>query len=179
MAKYVFDPDHTAAEFKVRHMMVTWVHGYFSKVKGALEFDPRDIPRLSVEVEIDVASINTGVGNRDEDLRSANYFDAERFPVISFRSSGAEEVGFGRCLVRGALTIHGVTQPVTLDVQFAGPSRFRDDDRLYTTFGFMAKTMVNREEFGMVKNMELEDGGFMVGKHAYLTINCEADLTEE
>ena len=179
MAKYVLDPDHTAAEFRVRHMMVTWVHGYFSKVKGALEFDPRDIPRLSVEAEIDVASISTGVGNRDEDLRSPNYFDVEKFPVITFRSSGAEKAGLDHCLVHGGLTIHGVTRAVTLDVKFAGPSHFRDDDRLYTTFGFRAKARINREDFGMLKMMELEDGGFMVGKHAYLIINSEADLVEE
>ena len=179
MAKYVLDPDHTAAEFRVRHMMVTWVHGCFNKVKGTLEFDPRNIPCLSVEAEIDVAGIHTGVENRDEDLRSSNYFDAEKFPGIAFRSTGVEEAGLDHCLVHGDLMIHGVTRPVTLDVKFSGPSHFRDDDRLYTTFGFRAKTRINREDFGMLKNMDLEDGGFMVGKHAYLTINCEADLVEE
>ena len=178
MAKYVLDPDHTAAEFRVRHMMVTWVQGCFNKVKGTLEFDPADVPGLSVKAEIDVASIHTGVENRDEDLRSANYFDAEKFPVITFVSTGVEEVGLGQCLVHGNLAIHGVTRPATLDVTFAGPSRFRDDDRLYTTFGFRAEVRVNREDFGMARNMELEDGGFMVGKHAYLTIDCEADLVE-
>ena len=179
MAKYVLDPDHTAAEFRVRHMMVTWVHGYFNKVKGTVEFDPHNIPGLSVEAEIDVAGINTGVENRDEDLRSSNYFDAEKFPVIAFRSTGVEEAGLDHCLVHGDLTVHGVTRPLTLDVKFAGPSHFRDDDRLYTTFGFRAEARINREDFGMVKNMELEDGGFMVGKHVYVTINCEADLVEE
>jgi polyisoprenoid-binding protein YceI len=179
MAKYVLDPDHTSAEFRVRHMMVTWVHGYFNKVAGSLQFDPLDIPHLSVEAEIDVAGIHTGVEKRDEDLRSSNYFDAQKFPTITFKSTGAEEVGLNQCLVHGNLTVHGVTHPATLDVTFSGPSRFRDDDRLYTTFGFKAETRINREDFGMVKNLDLEDGGFMVGKHAYLTVNCEADLVEE
>lgn len=179
MAKYVLDPDHTAAEFRVRHMMVTWVHGYFNKVAGTLDFDSRDIPRLSVEAEIDVAAIHTGVEKRDEDLRSPNYFDAEKFPTITFKSTAAEEVGLNHCLVHGDLTVRGITRPVTLEVVFSGPSRFRDDDRLYTSFGFKAETRVNREDFGMDRNLDLEDGGFMVGKHAYLTINCEADLLEE
>ena len=179
MAKYVFDPDHTAASFTVRHMMVTWVHGHFSKVMGTLEFDPGNIPALSVETEIDVASIYTGVAKRDADLRSPNYFDAEKHPKITFKSTGAESVALDRCLVQGNLTLHGVARPVTMDVSFAGPSHFQDEDRMYTSYGFRAETRVNREDFGMTANMGIENGGFMVGKHAYLTINVEADLTEE
>ncbi|HEY3278025.1 MAG TPA: YceI family protein [Syntrophorhabdaceae bacterium] len=178
MAQFVFDEDHTAALFSIRHMMVTWVHGQFTRVKGTLRFDPARLTELSVEAEIDVTSIFTGVERRDEDLKSANYFDAATFPAITFKSSAAEAVGLDRCLVHGDLTVHGVTRRITLDVTFAGPSRFQDDDRLYTTFGFQATTRVNREDFGMTKSMDLENGGFMVGKHAYLTINAEADLVE-
>jgi polyisoprenoid-binding protein YceI len=179
MAKYVLDPDHTAAEFAVRHMMVTWVRGQFSKVTGTLQFDPHRISELSVEAEIDVSGIYTGVEMRDEDLRSPNYFDAGRFPKISFKSAATEAAGLDRCLVHGDLTVRGVTRPVTLDVTFAGPSHFQDDDRMYTTWGFQARTVINRDDFGMAKTMELENGGFMVGRHAYLTINAEADLVEE
>jgi polyisoprenoid-binding protein YceI len=178
MAKYVLDPDHTSAQFTVRHMMVTWVKGQFSKVSGSLVFDPRDIAGMSVEAEIDTSSIYTGVDKRDADLRSSNYFDVEKYPTITFKSSRVECAALDRCFVHGELNVHGVTRPVTLDVQFAGPSHFQDEDRLYTTYGFHAKTMVNREEFGMMTNLELEYGGFMVGKHAYLTINAEADLEE-
>jgi polyisoprenoid-binding protein YceI len=159
-------------------MMVTWVHGQFSRVSGVLEFDPARPQDLRVEAEIDVASIFTGVMNRDDDLKSANYLDAASFPVISFVSTWAEAAGLDRVLVHGDLTIRGETRPVTLDVTFAGPSRFQDDDRLYTTFGFQARTMINREDFGIMQNLELENGGFMVGKHAYLTINSEADMAE-
>jgi polyisoprenoid-binding protein YceI len=179
MAKYLFDQDHTAASFSIRHMMVTWVHGHFSKVSGTLDFDPQDVPALSVEVEIDAASIYTGVAKRDADLRSPNYFDAEKYPKITFKNRSAECVALDRCLVHGDLTVHGVTHPVTLEVTFAGPSRFQDEDKMYTTNGFRAETRVNREDFGMTANLRIEDGGFMVGKHAYLTINVEADLVEE
>jgi polyisoprenoid-binding protein YceI len=137
------------------------------------------MPALSVEVEIDVASIYTGVVKRDADLRSPNYFDAEKYPKITFKSRIAECVAMDRCLVHGDLTVHGVTRPVTLEVTFAGPSRFQDEDKMYTTYGFRAETRVNREDFGMTANLNIEDGGFMVGKHAYLTINVEADLAEE
>jgi polyisoprenoid-binding protein YceI len=173
MARYVFDHDHTAASFAVRHMMVTWVHGHFSKVTGALDFDPQSVHALSVDVEIDTSSIYTGVAKRDADLMSPNYFDTEKHPKITFKSKSAECVALDRCLVHGDLTIHGITKPVTLDVAFAGPSRFQDEDKMYTTYGFQAKTRVNREDFGMKANLGIENGGFMVGKHAYLTINVE------
>ena len=179
MDKFVLDPDHTAAEFTVRHMMVTWVRGQFAGVRGSFTFDPNDVVGSSVEAEIDVASIFTGVQKRDDDLRSPNYFDAEKYPKILFRSTRVELAGVDHCLVHGDLTIKDVTRPVLLDVSFAGPSHFQDDDRLYTTYGFRAETLINREDFGLTTNLELENGGFMVGKHAYLTINAEADLVEE
>jgi polyisoprenoid-binding protein YceI len=179
MAKYVFDPDHTVAEFAVRHMMVTWVHGQFNGVTGSIQFDPGDLAGLSAEAEIDVAGVYTGVAKRDDDLRSPNYFDAPRFPKIAFKSTRSEPAGVDHCLLHGDLTIRGISRPIILDVTFAGPSRFQDDDRLYTTYGFKGETRVNREDFGMTRNLELEAGGFMVGKHAYLTINIEADLAEE
>ncbi len=142
MAKFVLDPDHTAAEFTIRHMMVTWVSGHFSKVSGTLYFDPLKIAESSVEAEIDVASICTGVEKRDKDLRSPNYFDAEKYPKITFKSARVEYAGMDHCRVHGDVTIHSVTQPVTLDVRYTGPSHFQDDDRMYTTFGFQATTKV-------------------------------------
>jgi polyisoprenoid-binding protein YceI len=179
MPRFNLDPDHTSAEFNVRHMMVTWVAGQFSRVRGELRFDPLDVAASSVEAEIEVASLRTGVERRDKDLLSPNYFEVDRYPTIAFRSTRVEVEGFNDCLVYGELTIKGVTRPVTLEVRFAGPARFQDDDRLYTTYGFQAKTLVNREDFGLMTNLEIENRGFMVGKHAHLTINAEADLIEE
>ncbi|HVN98245.1 MAG TPA: YceI family protein [Syntrophorhabdaceae bacterium] len=178
MAKYVLDPDHTAAQFRVRHMMVTWVRGQLGKVQGTLDFDPRNMSALSVTAEIDAAGIYTGVEKRDADLRSSNYLDVQTYPVIRFKSTSVEASALDRCLIHGELTLHGVTRLVTLDTSLAGPSRFQDDDRLYTTFGFKAVTRINREDFGMMTNMEIENGGFMVGRHVYLSIDSEADLVE-
>ena len=130
MAKFNLDPDHTAAEFSVRHMMVTWVRGRFSRVKGTLQFDPQDVAASSVEAEIQVGSIHTGVERRDKDLLSPNYFEVDKYPTILFVSTRVEVVGLDDCLVHGNLTIKGVARPVTLEVHFSGPSQFQDDDRL-------------------------------------------------
>ncbi|MDW7711463.1 MAG: YceI family protein [Deferrisomatales bacterium] len=179
MAKWMLDPEHTSATFEVRHMMVTWVTGRFDRITGTLLFDPTDVGASSVAVEIDASSISTGVDRRDEDLRSDNYLDVKRFPAITFRSTGVESAGLDHCQVHGDLTIHGVTRPVLLDVRFCGPSHFQDDDRRYTTYGFRAKTQINREDFGIRSNLEIENGGFMVGKHLFLTIDAEADLLDD
>lgn len=176
MAKWNLDPEHTSATFEVRHMMVTWVSGRFDRISGTLLFDAGDVGASSLEVEIDAASISTGVERRDDDLRSSNYLDVERFPKITFRSTGVECGGLDHCLVHGDLSVHGVTRMVLLDVRYCGPACFQDDDRLYTTYGFRATTQLNREDFGMRTNLEIENGGFMVGKHLLLTLNAEADL---
>jgi len=179
MAKWNLDPEHTFAVFEVRHMMVTWVTGRFDKVSGALSFDPMNVGNSSVEVEIDAASISTGHERRDKDLRSANYLDVARFPKITFKSTGVECAGLDHCKVHGDLFIHGVTRRVTLDARYCGPAYFQDDDRRYTTYGFRATTEINREDFGLLTNMEIENGGFMVGKHFAITLSSEADLLDD
>lgn len=179
MAKWNLDQDHTSATFEVRHMMVTWVAGRFDRISGTLIFDPDDVAAASVEVEIDASSISTGIDRRDADLRSDNYLDVERFPKITFRSTGVECVALNHCQMRGDLSIHGVTKEVLLDVRYCGPAYFQDDDRRYTTYGIRATTQINREDFGIMTNLEIENGGFMVGKHLFLTVNSEADLISE
>lgn len=178
MAKWKLDPDHTSAAFEVRHMMVTWVAGRFDRVSGTLLFDPEDVEASSVDVEIDASSVSTGIDRRDADLRSDNYLDVERYPVITFRSTKVERAGLDHCQVRGDLSVHGVTKPVLLDVRYSGPAYFQDDDRRDTTYGFRATTQINREDFGIRTNLEIENG-FMVGKHLFLTINVEADLLDD
>lgn len=179
MATWNLDPDHTSATFEVRHMMVTWVAGRFDKVSGTLRFAPDDVGASSVAVEIDAASISTGIDRRDADLRSDNYLDVARYPKITFRSTGVQRAGLDHCQVQGDLSVHGVTRPVLLDVRYCGPAYFQDDDRRYTTYGFRATTQINREDFGIRTNLGIEDGGFMVGKHLFLTLNAEADLLGE
>ena len=179
MAKWNINVNHSSAEFNVRHMMVSWVHGMFSKVTGTLNFDPLDVESSAVEVEIDAASIYTGVEQRDNHLKSPDFLEVEKYPAINFKSTRVEPGGLDQAWVFGDLTIRGVTRPVLLDVRWAGPARFDDEGKIYTSFGFRAETRINREDFGMVFNMEMEHGGFMVGKHVYLTLNAEVDLLEE
>ena len=179
MAKWRIDPDHVSAGFSVRHMMVTIVHGLFTKARGAILFDPAEPAATSVEVEVDVASIHTGVDRRDKHLLSDDFFDVEKFPIMYFKSTATEIVGLNLLKVTGDLTIHGITRPVLFDVSYLGPSRFVDDDKTYTTYGINATTCIQREAFGMKWNLDIGDGGFMVGKCVDITFSAEADLEEE
>ena len=176
MSTWVLDPDHTVAEFAVRHMMVTWVRGRFSRVSGKLNFDPQDVAAAAVQVTIEAASLSTGVEKRDNHLKSEDFLDAERFPAIVFASTRVELAGLDHAWVYGDLTLRGITRPVMLDVRWAGPSHFDDEGTIYTTFGFQAQARLNREDFGMTWNTELEHGGVMVGRHVYITLDAEADL---
>jgi polyisoprenoid-binding protein YceI len=178
MAKWVLGSDHSSATFAVRHMMVTWVRGIFTKVTGTLTFDPLDVAPSAVEVEIEAGSLFTGVDRRDDHLKSADFLDVERYPIITFKSTRVEPVALDHAWVHGDLTMRGVTKPVVLDARWSGPAYFNDEGTLYTSFGFRAETMINREDFGMFWNTEMEHGGVMVGKHVYIRIDSEVDLVE-
>ena len=148
MAKWKIDPDHSAAEFIIHHMMVTPVHGQFNKVSGLIMFDPADLAHASAEIEVDVACIYTGIDRRDNHLRSPDFFDVQKFPVMYFRSNRFKIVSLNHCKVTGDLSIHGVTRSVTFDVNFNGPSKFFDDEQnqMFTSYGFRATTSINRED---------------------------------
>ncbi|HAR96631.1 MAG TPA: polyisoprenoid-binding protein [Deltaproteobacteria bacterium] len=178
MAKWKIDPDHAVGEFTIHHMMVTPVHGQFNSVSGSVVFDPADPGNGSVEVEIDVAGLHTGVERRDNHLKSSDFFDVDNFPKMYFRSTRIDVVALHSCRVTGDLTIHGVTLPATFEVRFLGPSSFYDDElkRRYTTFGFRATATINREDFGMRWNVEIENGGSMVGRYVDIVFNAEVDL---
>ena len=120
MAKWTFEPGHTAAEFRARHMMVTYVRGHFKDVHGSLEFDPENPRNSSVEVKIDARKIWTGVKERDDHLRSADFLDVEHHPEISFKGNQVEIKGEHDYAVTGDLTIRGVTRPVCLNVSYLG-----------------------------------------------------------
>jgi polyisoprenoid-binding protein YceI len=173
MPRWTIDPDHSVAAFAIRHMMISFVHGMCNGVSGTIEFDPADPAALSVEASIAVASLTTGVPQRDAHLRSPDFFDAERYPAMRFRSTSAEIKAEREVLVRGELTMRGVTRPVALDVAFAGPVTSDDGD---TSMGFRATTALNREEFGIVWNVPVGRTGFMVGKHVDVCVEIEADL---
>jgi polyisoprenoid-binding protein YceI len=176
MSKWVIDSDHTAAGFSIRHLMIANVRGHFNKITGTIHFDPSDVTHSSVEVTIDAASICTGIKKRDEHLRSPDFFDVEKYPQITFKSTKVEIAGSNRCKVIGDLTIHGIICSVTLEVEYFGPinSPFGA-----TSMGFAATTMINREEYGMTWNTPMENGGFMVGKDVQIALEIEADLTAD
>ena len=176
MAKWIIDPDHTVAVFSIRHLMIANVRGHFSKITGMIHFDISDITHSSVEVTIDATSICTGIKKRDNHLRSPDFLDVEKYPEIIFKSSKVEIISINRCKVYGDLSIHGVTHPVALEVEYFGPVKSPFGA---TSIGFAAKTVVNREDYGLIWNVPMEDGGVLVGKYAEITLEAEADLITE
>ncbi|MFH0933176.1 MAG: YceI family protein [Nitrospirota bacterium] len=176
MAKWVIDPDHTVAGFSIRHLMIANVRGHFSKITGTIHFDYSDVTHSSVQVTIDAASICTGIKKRDEHLRSPDFFDVDKYPQITFKSTKVEITGSNRCKVNGDLTIHMITRSVTLEAEYFGPIKSPFGA---TSMGFAATTMINREDYGMAWNEHMESGGFMVGKDVQITLEAEADLTAD
>jgi polyisoprenoid-binding protein YceI len=179
MAKWFFEPGHTAAEFRTRHMMVTWVRGHFKNVRGNLEFDPDNPRAASVEVTIDVAVLWTGEPERDTHLRSADFLDVENHPQITFRGSGVELVGADEGKLTGELTIRGITRQVSLDVRYLGQWKtpwWEDgvDKGPRTRAGFLATTRINRKDFGVNWNDALDRGGVVVSDEVHITIDAEA-----
>ena len=176
MTKWTIDPDHSAAWFSVRHLMIANVRGHFGRIAGTILFDPSDATHSSVEVTIDAVSICTGIKKRDDHLRSPEFFDVEKYPEITFKSKTVEIAGSNRCKVHGDLAIHGVIHPVTLEVEYFGPVRSPFGA---ASMGFTAKTMVNREDYGLTWNVPMEGGGVMVGKDAKIVLEVETDLITE
>ncbi len=184
MAKWTFEPGHTAAEFCVRHMMVTYVRGHFKDVHGSLNFDLENPAASSVEVTIDARKIWTGDPARDGHLCSADFLDAENFPEITFRGNQVEVLGEVDYRVTGQLTIRGVTKPVTLDVHYLGQWQtpwWEDgvDKGPKARAGFVAKTSINRQDFGVSWNDTMDKGGFVVSNTVDITIDAEAILEDE
>jgi polyisoprenoid-binding protein YceI len=167
---YTIDPMHTTVEFIGRHLMITKVRGRFTAVSGTITIaeEPED---SHVEVDIDVASVDTGIGDRDTHLKSPDFFDAETYPKITFKSTKVEAAKSGTWNVIGDLTVRDVTRPITLEVDFdgAGASPFGDE-----RIAFSAATEVDREDWGLTWNVALETGGVLVGKKIRIELNIQA-----
>jgi polyisoprenoid-binding protein YceI len=176
MAEWVLDPDHSVASFAIRHMMVAFVRGQFNKLSGTIRLDPEEPARSSFEATIEVGSLLTGVKKRDLDLLGGNFFDSARFPSITFRSTAVEPTGANRPRVTGDLTIRGITRPVVLDAEYSGPVESPYGE---TTMGFEATARVNREDFGITWNVQMEKGGVMVGREVRIALDLEGDLLTE
>ena len=168
---YSIDAVHSSAEFSVKHMMISSVKGVFREVAGAITIDEAAPERSHVEATINTASVDTGVGMRDDDLRSANFFDSQQFPEITFRSTAVEPVDGDTWRVRGDLTIRDVTREVVLETEFGGRAPdFTGTERA----GFTAETTINRKDFGLNYNPVLETGGVVVGDKVKVTLHIEA-----
>lgn len=165
------DPVHSAAEFKVKHMMISNVKGQFTSLKGTLSFDDTDITKSRVQATIDAASINTREPQRDAHLKSADFFDVEKFPTLTFKSTDIRQVGGEELAVTGDLTIHGVTRPVVFTVE--GPTPANKDPWGSTRRGLSATTKINRKDFGLTWNSALETGGILVGEEVTITLEVE------
>ena len=165
------DPAHADAEFKVKHMMIANVKGHFSKVAGVLTLDESEMAKSSVEVSIETASIETRDAQRDAHLKSADFFDVEKYPLISFKSSRISQLQDGEHSVEGDLTIHGVTRQVTLDVE--GPTPPTKDPWGNTRIAISASTRINRKDFGLTWNAALETGGILVGDDVAINLEVE------
>ena len=170
-AKWNIDPSHTSAGFAVRHMMVSTVRGSFGGVKGSATFDGKDLAKLTLEASIDATTIDTGNADRDKHLKSADFFDVEKFPTLTFKSKRAEKAGEGKLKLTGDLTIHGVTKEVVLDVD--GPSAAVKDPWGMTRIGATASTRIKRSDFGLTWNKVIEAGGVAVGDEVTITIDVE------
>jgi polyisoprenoid-binding protein YceI len=169
---YQIDSAHSAAHFSVRHMMISNVRGDFTKVSGTLLLDPENAANSAVEALIDAASINTREAQRDAHLKSADFFDVEKYAEMAFRSKSVEAAGDGELRVKGDLTIHGVTREVTLTVE--GPTPEAKDPWGNQRIGATATTKINRKDFGLVWNVALEAGGLLVGEDIKISIDLEA-----
>jgi polyisoprenoid-binding protein YceI len=165
------DTTHSAIGFSVRHMVIAKVRGRFREWNGTVRLDGNDPTRGSVEVEIDAASIDTGVLDRDNHLRSGDFFDVQRFPKLRFSSKAVEKLEGERYRLRGQLTIRDVTREVELDVEYGGQAR---DPWGNTRAAFTASTSIQRSDFGLNWNQVVEAGGVLVGDRIDIDIEIEA-----
>jgi polyisoprenoid-binding protein YceI len=170
-SNWQIDPNHSSAQFAVRHLGLSTVRGAFTKVNGSIQFDDKDVTKSSVDVTIDAASVDTRVEGRDKDLRSDHFFEVEKYPTLTFKSTKVEQVEVGKLKVTGDLTIHGVTKQVVLDVE--GPTAAVKDPWGNQRAAASATTKINRQDFGVKWNAKMDNGGWVVGDDVAITIDLE------
>ena len=169
--QWMIDSSHTNVNFSIKHMMIAKVQGGFEKVSGTLELDEAAPARSTIDVSIETASISTREPKRDEHLKSADFFNAEKYPRITFKSKKIEAQGSDHYIVNGELSIHGVSQPVALSVEVAG-SAIKDPFG-NIRMGASATTKIKRKDFGLTWNAALEAGGVLVGDDVSISLDVE------
>jgi polyisoprenoid-binding protein YceI len=170
ISNWTIDPNHSTAQFTVRHLGISNVSGNFTKVTGSAVLNEKDITQSQVSAAIDVSSVDTRVEARDKDLRSPNFFDVEKYPTMEFKSKRISNAG-GKLQVIGDLTIHGTTREVTLEVD--GPTAELNDPWGNVRRGFSATTAINRKDFGLLYNNLLKTGEAVVGDIVKIQIDVE------
>lgn len=169
------DTAHSGIEFSVRHMMVSTVKGRFEKIKGTVELDDKDVTKSTVEVTIDLGSVNTNEPKRDGHLKSPDFFDVAKFPSATFKSTKVQRAGKNKLKVTGDLNLHGVTKPVVLEVE--GPTDAFKTPFGTTVRGVRATGKLDRKDYEIGWNKVLDTGGVLVGNEVSLELNAE--LTEK
>lgn len=167
---FTIDSAHSSANFTIKHMMIAKVHGGFEKLSGTLLLDTADLTKSSIEAVIEAASINTREVQRDKHLKSADFFDVEKYPTLNFKSTKIEKDDED-LKVTGDLTIHGVTKEVVLAVE--GPSAEMKDPYGNIKIGFSATTKIKRKDFGLSWNAALEAGGVLVGDDVAISLDLQ------
>jgi polyisoprenoid-binding protein YceI len=176
MSTWIIDPDHSVAAFAVKHLKVAYVRGQFNSITGKITLDPDDPSRSSVEAEIAVAGMTTGIRKRDEHLFTPDFFEVSKYPTITFKSTKIEGTGPNRGRITGDLTIRGMTRPVSMEVEYSGPVKSPFGGEI--TMGFTATTTINRFDYNVSWDAPMEDGGLIVDKDVKIMIDVEADLSE-
>ena len=167
---WVMDPVHSEIGFSVRHMMISTVRGRFEKFSGTVNFDEAAPVNTTVDVQIDAASINTREPQRDGHLKSPDFFDAAKYPYLTFKSKQVKVVDSQHAKLTGDLTIRDVTKEVVLDVEYSGQGK---NPWGTTVAGFSAQTKINREDWGLTWNQALETGGWLVSRDINIGIDVE------
>ena len=171
------DLAHSEVQFKVRHMMVSWVRGQFEKFSGAINLDEQNPENTTVEFAIEAASINTRQADRDGHLRSPDFLDAGTYPHITFKSKRVQRTGTNSAKLVGDLTIRGTTKEVTLDVEHSGVRRSPFGP--FLAAGFSAETVISRKEWGLTWNSLVEGGGVLVGDDIHVSVEVELNRAAE
>ena len=170
-SQWAIDPHHSAAQFAVKHLMISTVRGEFHGVNGTVNWDDKDITKSTIDVTLDATSVDTREPDRDKDLKSENFFDVAKYPTMTFKSRKIEQAGAGKLKVTGDLTMHGITKEVTLDVE--GPTPPIKDPWGYTRVALNATTTINRQDFGVKWNKTMDGGGVVVSDNVNITIDAE------
>ncbi|HEY4357699.1 MAG TPA: YceI family protein [Acidobacteriaceae bacterium] len=165
------DPNHSEADFAIKHMAISTVHGTFRGLSGVIHFDPANVAKSGVEATIDATTVDTGVQARDNHLKSPDFFDVAKFPTLTFKSTAVKKAGEGYEVI-GDLTMHGVTKSVVLKLETPGKEQAGQRGELHR--GFTATTTVNRKDFGLNWNGTLKSGDSTVGDDVRIELDIEA-----